>query len=71
MSKEVVRVVYFAPLAAHTFQVREALQEYVSPDPTSVPDPFDDADSLGELEEEIVILSAHLDAGEIHASQLS
>jgi hypothetical protein len=69
-----------APSVPVTFHVRETVAAYKGARPGStseavadstetpaaapVPDPFDDADALEELEEEIVILSAHLQAGE-------
>ncbi len=56
-------MVQFAPLVADTVRFREAAEAYL-PDPTPQPDPFQDADALEELEEEIVILAAHSHAAE-------
>ncbi len=60
-------MVRFAPRMAHLFLVREhTVPEYgdrgeeVTPTPTL--DPFDDADALEELEEEIATLAAHIHA---------
>ena len=63
---------YASPLSL-TFRVRERAALYADGGPVAdttsassesdpVPDPFDDADALGELEEEIVFLSAHIHA---------
>ncbi len=58
-------MVQFAPLVADTARVREAAEVYVpSSSPVPAPDPFEDVDALEELEEEIVILAAHLHAGD-------
>jgi len=51
-------MVQFAPHVAVTFRVCETETVFASPSP--VPDPFDDCDALEELEEEIVILAAHI-----------
>ncbi len=55
-------MVRFAPHVAVTFRVCETETVYASPSP--VPDPFDDCDALEELEEEIVILAAHIHASD-------
>ncbi|MCJ7630332.1 MAG: HNH endonuclease, partial [Longimicrobiales bacterium] len=60
-------MVRFAPRMAHLFLVREhAVPEYgdraVEATPAPTLDPFDDADSLEELEEEIATLAAHIHA---------
>ncbi len=47
---------------APVYDVDDAPESSSAPGP--VPDPFTDADALDELEEEIVILAAHLHAGE-------
>ena len=62
-------MVQFAPLVADTVRLREASEVYLpvptpSPLGAPVPDPFEDVDALEELEEEIVILAAHLHAGD-------
>ncbi len=57
-------MVQFAPHVALTFRVCETARVYPTPDATPVPDPFDDCDALEELEEEIVILAAHIDAAD-------
>ena len=57
-------MVQFAPRVACTFRVCETAIVYPTPTATSVLDPFEDADALEELEEEIVILAAHIDAAE-------
>jgi len=55
-------MVCFATQVAVTLHVRETVAAYHLSSP--VLDPFDDAEALEELEEEIVVLAAHLDAGE-------
>jgi len=57
-------MVCFAPHVAVTFRIRETETVYATASPTPVPDPFDDCDALEELEEEIVILAAHIDAAD-------
>jgi hypothetical protein len=63
-------MVCFAPQIAVTLRVRETVSVYSAsaspqaPAVAPVPDPFEDADSLEELEEEIVVLAAHLHAGD-------
>ena len=60
----------YARPALRLLRIRETAPEYAEADPSadsvtgSAPDPFADADALEELEEEIVILAAHLHAGE-------
>ena len=55
---------YYSTQVVYTFCVCETVRvSSPTPEPDSVPDPFEDADSLEELEEEIVVLAAHLDAG--------
>ena len=62
--------VLYDPPALRLLRVYESAGEYAAPESSpapgqaSVPDPFEDADALEELEEEIVVLSAHLHAGE-------
>ena len=51
-------VAYYAPFVIRTFRVCETARVYSAPTP--VPDPFEDADALEELEEKIVILAAHI-----------
>ena len=53
-------MVYYSTHVTCTFFVCETVR-VSSPAPEPVPDPFEDADSLEELEEEIVVLAAHLD----------
>ncbi len=55
-------MVQFATQVAVTFHVCETVAAYQPSSP--VPDPFDDADALEEIEEEVVVLSAHIDAAE-------
>jgi len=55
-------VAYYAPFVIRTFRVCDTARVYSTAAP--VPDPFDDCDALEELEEEIVILAAHIDAAE-------
>jgi len=55
-------MVCFAPDVAVTFRVCETARVYSTPNPA--PDPFEDADALEELEEEIVILAAHIHASD-------
>jgi len=55
-------MVCFAPHVAVTFRICETETVYASASP--VPDPFDDCDALEELEEEIVILAAHIHASD-------
>ncbi len=60
-------MVRFAPRMAHLFLVREhTVPEYgdrgVEATPIPTLDPFDDADALEELEEEIATLAAHIHA---------
>ncbi len=50
----------YAPPVSLTFRVCETVRIYSTPTPTPVPNPFDDCDALEELEEEIVILAAHI-----------
>jgi len=57
-------MVQFAPDVAVTFRICETESVYASPSSTSVPDPFEDCDALEELEEEIVILAAHIHASD-------
>jgi len=57
-------MVCFAPHVAVTFRVCETARVYSTPDATPVPDPFEDCDALEELEEEIVILAAHIHASD-------
>ena len=55
----------FAPFVPVTVRVCEAAEVYApSSSPVPVPDPFEDVDALEELGEEIVILAAHLHAGD-------
>ncbi|MEN8145245.1 MAG: hypothetical protein ABFS14_09870, partial [Gemmatimonadota bacterium] len=63
-------MVRFATQFVYTLHVRETVSAYStsaststaeSPD-TSASDPFDDADALEELEEEITVLAAHIHA---------
>jgi hypothetical protein len=55
----------YAPPPLRLLVVRETAEVYApDPSPDSSPDPFEDADALEELEEEIVVLAAHLNAGE-------
>ena len=56
----------YARPALRLLRIRETAPEYAVADPSADPilDPFADADALEELEEEIVILAAHLHAGE-------
>ncbi|TFG66228.1 MAG: HNH endonuclease [Gemmatimonadales bacterium] len=57
-------MVRFASHVVCTFLVREMVMVYsaCAPVPASPRDPFEDADALEELEEEIVILAAHIHA---------
>jgi len=55
-------VAYYAAFVVSTFRVCETARVYSTP--TSVPDPFEDCDALEELEEEIVILAAHIHASD-------
>ena len=55
-------MVCFAPHVAVTFRICETETVYASPTP--VPDPLDDCDALEELEEEIVVLAAHIHASD-------
>ena len=57
-------VAYYAPFVIRTFRVCETARVYSSPSPSPVLDPFEDADALEELEEEIVILAAHIHASD-------
>jgi hypothetical protein len=62
-------MVHFAALAADALLVRETARVYVPPSPSPAPGPvpFRDADAvqaLEELEEKIVVLAAHLHAGD-------
>ncbi len=57
-------MVCFAPHVAVTFRVCETETVYSTPAPSPVPDPFEDCDALEELEEEIVILAAHIHASD-------
>ena len=61
-------LVLYDPPALRILRVCETAEEYAAPESSSAPgpapDPFTDADALEELEEEIVILAAHLHAGE-------
>ncbi len=60
-------MVQFAPLVADTVRLREAAEAYLpdsTPSPAPLPDPFEDADALEELEEKIAVLAAHSHAGD-------
>jgi len=57
-------MVCFAPHVAVTFRICETETVFASPSPTPVLDPFEDCDALEELEEEIVILAAHIHAAD-------
>ena len=57
-------MVCFTPLVSVSFHVREAAHVYAASAPAPDPDPVADVDALESLEEEIVLLAAHLHAAE-------
>jgi hypothetical protein len=66
ISRHTPRADLYAPELLSVLRLCETAPEYAVADPSADPilDPFADADALEELEEEIVILAAHLHAGE-------
>ena len=66
VTRHTPRADLYAPELLRSLQVCETAPEYASADPVpdSASDPFTDVDALEELEEEIVILAAHLHAAE-------
>ena len=66
ISRHAPRADLYAPVLFRALRLCETAPEYAAADPVpdSAPDPFTDVDALEELEEEIVILAAHIHAAE-------